>query len=79
MGEETLIRGALQPVLGIIPAALLHGVLHGQFAHAPLFILQVAGWSIVMGVIKKYTNTTTTIIGHAGFNLVTVFLFSFNP
>ena len=79
MGEETLIRGALQPVFGILPAAILHGVLHGQFAHAPIFILQVAGWSTCMGIIKRYTNTTTTIIGHAGFNLVTVFLFSFNP
>jgi hypothetical protein len=79
MGEETLIRGALQPVFGILPAAILHGVLHGQFAHAPIFILQVAGWSTCMGIVKRYTNTTTTIIGHAGFNLVTVFLFSFNP
>jgi Type II CAAX prenyl endopeptidase Rce1-like len=79
MGEETLIRGALQPVFGIVPAAILHGVLHGQFAHAPIFILQVAGWSILMGIVKRYTNTTTTIIGHAGFNLVTTFLFAFNP
>lgn len=79
MGEETLIRGALQPVLGIVPAAILHGILHGQFAHAPIFILQVTGWSIIMGIVRRYTNTTTTIIGHAGFNLVTTFLFAYNP
>ena len=79
MGEETLIRGALQPVFGILPAAILHGVLHGQFAHAPIFMIQVAGWSAIMGIVKRYTNTTTTIIGHAGFNLVTTFLFAFNP
>ena len=79
MGEETLIRGALQPVFGILPAAILHGVLHGQFSHAPIFMIQVAVWSAMMGVVKRYTNTTTTIIGHAGFNLVTTFLFAFNP
>ncbi len=79
IGEETLIRGALQPVFGILPAALLHGMLHGQFAHAPIFIVQVTIWSILMGLVKRYTNTTTTIIGHAGFNLVTTFLFAFNP
>jgi hypothetical protein len=79
IGEETLIRGALQPVFGILPAAILHGMLHGQFAHAPIFILQVAIWSTFMGLVKRYTNTTTTIIGHAGFNFVTTFLFSFNP
>ncbi|PWU02458.1 MAG: hypothetical protein C5B53_01610 [Candidatus Melainabacteria bacterium] len=79
IGEETLVRGALQPVLGILPAAFLHGMLHGQFAHAPIFILQVALWSTCIGIVRRYTNTTTTIIGHAGFNFVTTFLFSFNP
>jgi membrane protease YdiL (CAAX protease family) len=79
VGEETLIRGAVQPALGIFPAAILHGILHAQFAHAPILIIQVALWSCVMGVVKKYTNTTTTIIGHAGFNFFTTFLFAFNP
>jgi hypothetical protein len=79
VGEETLTRGALQPAFGILPAGLLHGALHGQFAHAPIFIIQVAGWSCIMGIVRKYTNTTTTIIGHAGYNFVTTFLFAFNP
>lgn len=79
IGEETLVRGALQPVFGILPAAVLHGMLHGQFAHAPIFIVQVAIWSAMMGIVRRYTNTTTTIIGHAGFNLITTFLFAFNP
>ncbi len=79
IGEETLIRGALQPVFGIFPAAALHGLLHGQFSHAPVFIVQVALWSTIMGIVKRYTNTTTTIIGHAGFNFLTTFLFAFNP
>jgi len=79
IGEETLVRGALQPVFGIFPAAFLHGMLHGQFAHAPVFILQVALWSTVMGIVRRYTNTTTTVIGHAGFNFLTTFLFAYNP
>jgi len=79
VGEETLTRGALQPALGIIPAAILHGVLHAQFSHAPILIIQVALWSIVFGIVRRFTNTTTTIIGHAGFNFVTTFLFAFNP
>lgn len=79
IGEETLIRGALQPALGIVPAAFLHGILHAQFAHAPTLIIQVALWSCCMGIVRRFTNTTTTIIGHAGFNLVTTFLFAFNP
>ncbi len=79
IGEETLVRGTLQPAFGILPAAILHGMLHGQFAHAPIFIVQVTLWSACMGIVKRYTNTTTTIIGHAGFNFITTFLFAFNP
>lgn len=79
IGEETLIRGGLQPAFGLFPAAFLHGALHGQFSHAPLYIVQVAGWSTIMGVVKRYTNTTTTIITHAGFNFLSSFLFAFNP
>ncbi len=79
IGEETLIRGALQPVFGIFPAALLHGMLHGQFGHAPVFIVLVTLWSACMGIVRRYTNTTTTIIGHAGFNFLTTFLFAYNP
>lgn len=79
VGEEVLMRGALQPVFGIIPAGILHGVLHGQFQHAPILILQVAGWSCIMGIVRKYTNTTTTIMAHATFNFLTTFLFAFNP
>ncbi|MBX9572816.1 MAG: CPBP family intramembrane metalloprotease [Candidatus Obscuribacterales bacterium] len=79
IGEEVLSRGALQPVLGILPAAFLHGVLHAQFAHAPVLILQVFGWSAIMGIIRRYTNTTTTIITHVGFNFISTFLFAFNP
>jgi hypothetical protein len=79
IGEEILIRGALQPVFGILPSALLHGILHAHLAHAPIFIVKVTIWSIFMGLVKRYTNTTTTIIGHAGFNLITIFLFACNP
>ena len=79
IGEEIISRGALQPVLGILPAAFLHGVLHAQFAHAPMLILQVAGWSTIMGIIRRYTNTTTTIITHVGYNFITTFIFAFNP
>lgn len=79
VGEETLARGAIQPALGIVPAAVLHGVLHAQFSHAPILIIQIAIWSIVFGIVRRFTNTTTTIIGHAGFNFVTTFLFAFNP
>lgn len=77
--EELMFRGAVQPALGIVPAALLHGAMHQQFAGAPLWILQIFIWSAAMGVLRRYTNTTTTIIAHGTFNFIQVFLIGFNP
>ena len=77
--EEVLMRGAIQPVLGIIPAAFLHAALHLQFSQAPLFMVQIFVWSALMGVLKHYTNTTTTLIAHALFNFISCFLIGFNP
>lgn len=79
VGEETLIRGAFQPVVGILPAAFLHGILHAQFSQSPVLILQIAIWSCGMGIVRRFTNTTTTIIAHGLYNLVFTFLFAFNP
>ncbi len=77
--EEVTNRGALQPVLGIVPAAFLHAALHSQFDSAPLFMIQIFGWSALMGTVKYYTNTTTTMIAHGLFNFISCFLIGFNP
>jgi hypothetical protein len=79
VGEETLMRGALTPVFGALGAGFLHGALHGQFNHMPLVMIQIAGWSTMMGVLRRYSNTTTTIMIHSGYNLIFTFLFAFNP
>ncbi len=79
IGEEVLIRGALQPVLGILPSALLHAMLLSHSSTLPISIWQLFVWSTFMGLVKRYTNTTTTIITHAGFNLFTILLFAANP
>jgi len=79
ISEEILIRGALQPVFGILPVAFLHGMLHAHMAHGPVLIVKITIWSAFMGFIRRYTNTTTTIIGHAGLNLATILLFAANP
>lgn len=79
IGEETLMRGGLQAVFGIVPAGMLHGILHGQFNHMPLLMIQIGVWSCMLGIVRKYTNTTTTIIVHAAYNFINTFLFAFNP
>jgi hypothetical protein len=78
-GEEILVGGALQPVLGILPIALLYALLYGQFALAPIFMMKLFAWSLLVAFIRRHTNTTTTVISHVGFNVITVILFALSP
>ncbi len=75
IGEELLLRGAVQPRLGIGLTALLFAVLHTQygFSFAIVGILVVG---VILGYQRKYMNTTACIITHGAYNTV-VFLLSF--
>jgi hypothetical protein len=79
VGEEMVIGGALQPVLGVIPSSVLYALLYGQFALAPIFMVKLFCWSVFLGMVRRYTNLTTTLLGHIGFNLTTVALFALSP
>jgi membrane protease YdiL (CAAX protease family) len=67
--EEILFRGALQPRLGIIATALLFASVHTQYALS-LDLLAVFGIAIGLGLIRKFTNTTTSSICHITYNLL---------
>ncbi|CAN5910808.1 hypothetical protein BH23ACT11_BH23ACT11_07500 [soil metagenome] len=73
LGEETLFRGALQPVLGIVPAALLFASMHIQYGPSVLlgyvFLLAIG-----FGLLRRYINTTASFIAHAAFNAIGVML-----
>jgi membrane protease YdiL (CAAX protease family) len=64
IGEEILFRGALQPRLGIISTALLFGVVHLNYG-VSLSLLSVILVAVVLALLRRYTNTTTTIVTHA--------------
>jgi uncharacterized protein len=68
--EEILFRGALQPRIGLLATAALFTSIHTQYGLSfdTLSILVVA---IGLGVIRKYTNTTTSGICHVSYNLLT--------
>ncbi len=67
--EEILFRGALQPRLGLVVTALLFTSIHTQYSISfdtlTVFILALG-----LGLIRKYTNTTTSAISHATNNLI---------
>ena len=67
--EDLLFRGALQPRLGLVPTALLFTSIHQQYGLsldlAGIFIVAIA-----LGLVRKYTNTTTSILAHASYNFI---------
>lgn len=67
LGEELLFRGALQPIFGILATSLIFAVSHVQYGLSPatftVFLL-----SVVLGIIRKRSNTTVAILVHAGYN-----------
>ena len=67
--EEILFRGALQPRLGLLVTAILFTSIHPQYGLSfdTLSVLIVA---IGLGLIRKYTNTTTSGVAHITYNLL---------
>jgi len=68
LGEETLFRGAIQPRFGLILTALLFALVHSNYGIS-LSTLIVFILGLVLGVVRMRTNTTTTMIIHAVYNM----------
>jgi membrane protease YdiL (CAAX protease family) len=68
IGEETLLRGALQPRFGLLLTSVIFSLLHSQYgfslATAIIFVVGLA-----LGVIRNRANTTTSMIVHAVHNI----------
>ena len=73
IGEEMLMRGAVQPRYGILLAALFWTTLHVQY-DLTFVLLGLFGIGIVLGLQRKYLGTTSAIITHALFNIAVVLL-----
>ncbi len=73
IGEEVLMRGAVQPRFGIVFTTLLFTVLHTQYelSFATLIVLIL---SVVLGLVRRYFNTTACILVHAGYNSLLVLI-----
>jgi len=70
LGEEILLRGALQPRLGIVLTALLFASGHVQYTWFGMLTIAMLG--VLLGVVRKRTNTTTAIIVHGLYDIFAV-------
>ncbi len=68
VGEEVLVRGALQPRVGLIWASLLFAAGHVQYTWFGMLTIAMLG--ITLGLIRKHANTTTAIIVHALYDII---------
>ena len=71
LGEETLFRGAVQPVLGIIPTSVLFASMHVQYGPS-LLLGYIFVLSLGLGYLRRRFNTTASFLAHAGYNFVSV-------
>ena len=73
LGEELAVRGMLQPRLGILLSNLfftgLHALQYNWDGLASVFLI-----GLTLGVVRKYTNTTTSAVVHGGYDFVLVML-----
>ena len=73
LGEESLFRGAVQPVFGILPTSLLFASLHVQYGPS-VSLGYVLLLSVGLGLLRKRINTSAAFVSHAGYNFATVML-----
>jgi membrane protease YdiL (CAAX protease family) len=75
LGEEIWIRGALQPVFGILISSLFFVVLHTQYTLTPATLV-VLVLSFGLGWLRQRQSTTAAIIAHFVFNFFPLALVS---
>ena len=73
LGEEVAVRGILQPRLGILLSNCFFTAMHAyQYHWDALCSVFITG--LVLGLIRKKTNTTVSAIVHGGFDFVLILM-----
>ena len=73
IGEELVVRGALQPRMGILLSNLFFTSLHAfQYGFDALLTVFIVG--LVLGIVRKRTNTTTSCIVHGVYDFTLIML-----
>ncbi len=68
LGEEAIFRGALQPRFGLLLTAVLFALVHSNYG-LTLSTVVVLTLGLALGLLRQRTNTTTTMVTHAAYNM----------
>ena len=67
--EELIFRGALQTVIGLIPATLIFTLVHVSYYKRPVMLLETFCQGLILGLLFNVTGSVwITTIAHAAFN-----------
>jgi membrane protease YdiL (CAAX protease family) len=69
IGEEMLFRGALQPIFGLPFTSFLFAIVHIQYGLTPITVV-VFFLGLILGLVRRYSNTTVAIFVHFGYNFL---------
>jgi len=70
VGEELVLRGALQPRLGILATAVLFAVMHVHYSWFGMAIIAVLG--LLLGWIRRWNYPTAAIGVHVLYDIAAV-------
>jgi uncharacterized protein len=68
LGEESIFRGALLPRFGLFFTTLLFALVHSNYGLS-LSTLIVFVVGLILGIIRKRYNTSTSMVVHATYNI----------
>jgi membrane protease YdiL (CAAX protease family) len=69
VAEELVFRGYLQPRYGIAMTSVAFAALHFQYGFSLIMLFVFAG-SLLLGLLRKRTNTTSSALAHVTYNLL---------
>jgi membrane protease YdiL (CAAX protease family) len=69
VGEEIAFRGALQPVLGLWPTAIIFALTHIQYTLTPAWLI-ILGVAVAFGWIRDRYSTTASMMTHFMYDFI---------
>lgn len=70
VGEEVLLRGALQPRMGILATSVIFACGHVQYSWFGMLTITLLG--VLLGFVRRQTNTTAAIVVHMLYDVFAV-------
>jgi membrane protease YdiL (CAAX protease family) len=78
IGEEIAFRGAMQPIFGFWPTALIFALTHIQYTLTPASLI-ILGVALVFGWLRARYNTSVAMIAHFLYDFIPLALFVVYP